>query len=94
MNLYLISQNIVNGYDTYDSAVVSAETSEEARTIHPSAYVTHIDNNNWMGGDFSRTYINNESSWVRCDQLEDISVELLGTTLRGKGLIFSSFNAG
>ena len=35
MSLFLISQNIRKGYDTYDSAVVSAETPEEAATIHP-----------------------------------------------------------
>lgn len=33
MKLYLISQNVNNGYDTYDSAVVCAETEEEARMI-------------------------------------------------------------
>lgn len=44
MNLYLISQEINLDYDTYDSArnawiqiskVVAAESSEEARDIHP-----------------------------------------------------------
>lgn len=36
MNLYLISQNYCNGYDTYDSAVVVAATQDEAIDIHPS----------------------------------------------------------
>ena len=35
MNLYLISQNRNNGYDTYDSAVVAAESEEKARMIRP-----------------------------------------------------------
>lgn len=35
MKLWLIEQNINNGYDTYDSAVVAAKTEEEARNIHP-----------------------------------------------------------
>ncbi len=35
MNLYLISQNESNGYDTYDSAVVAAETNLKARKTHP-----------------------------------------------------------
>jgi hypothetical protein len=36
MNIYLIWQNEVRGYDTYDSAVVVAESEEEAKEIHPS----------------------------------------------------------
>lgn len=35
MNIYKISQ-VYNGYDTYDSAVVIAETEEAARNTHPS----------------------------------------------------------
>lgn len=35
MHLYLISQQTNNGYDTYDSAVVAAESEEAARSIHP-----------------------------------------------------------
>ena len=35
MNLYLISQHVNNELDTYDAAVVAAETEEEARHIHP-----------------------------------------------------------
>ena len=31
--LYKIWQNTNNGYDTYDSAIVCAETEEEARNI-------------------------------------------------------------
>lgn len=37
MNLYLITQEVNNNYDTYDSAVVAAETEDEARAIHPSS---------------------------------------------------------
>src|SRR6266550_3316382 len=33
MKLWLISQYVNAGYDTYDSAVVAAETEEEARLI-------------------------------------------------------------
>lgn len=35
MNIYLISQDHVNGYDTFDSAVVIAASEEDARRIHP-----------------------------------------------------------
>lgn len=33
MKLYLISQDVNNGYDTFDSAVVAAKTEEDARKI-------------------------------------------------------------
>ena len=36
MNLYLISQSDVEGYDTFSDAVVAAYTEDEARTIHPN----------------------------------------------------------
>lgn len=36
MKLYLISQNLVDGYDTYDSAVVAAKSEE-----HTSIYILH-----------------------------------------------------
>jgi hypothetical protein len=35
MNIYLISQSDVKGYDTFDSAVVLAETPEKAGQIYP-----------------------------------------------------------
>jgi hypothetical protein len=38
MNLYLVSQDINTGYDTYDSMIVSAESEIDARNIHPSCY--------------------------------------------------------
>ena len=36
MNLYLISQSTVGGYDIYDTAVVAAETIEQAANTHPN----------------------------------------------------------
>ncbi len=35
MNIYLLEQDCVDGYDTYDSAVVIAENGTEAKYIHP-----------------------------------------------------------
>jgi hypothetical protein len=37
MKLWLISQTENNDYDTYDSAVVAAETEEDARQMHPGS---------------------------------------------------------
>ena len=36
MKLFLLTQNINNEYDTFDSCVVAAEDAETARNIHPS----------------------------------------------------------
>lgn len=38
MNLYLLEQSVVRGYDTYDSCVVCAATTEEARLIRPNRF--------------------------------------------------------
>lgn len=35
MNIYLLSQDVVCGYDTYDSCVVFAKDEESARMVHP-----------------------------------------------------------
>ena len=37
MNLYLLTQNENNGYDTYDSMVVSAENEEDAKYLSISS---------------------------------------------------------
>lgn len=37
MNLYLLSQTQNQSYNTYDSAVVAAESEEHARATHPSS---------------------------------------------------------
>ena len=44
MNLYRISQTVNRDWNTYDSAVVAAETENDARNIHPSG-----DNSSFSG---------------------------------------------
>jgi len=79
MNIYRISQNVNNDYDTYDSAIVCANTEDEARWIHPSG-------DKWDG---KRGHY---GSW--CD-VEDVCVELIGTSCdNSHGVILASFNAG
>jgi len=48
MKLYKIWQEINKGYDTYDSAVVCAESEEEARKIPPDD-ISYLE----MWADFS-----------------------------------------
>ena len=97
MKIYLLSQDIVNGYDTYDSAVVIAENEDEARKIHPNILVTHITNGQWMGTYSGGEEYEKESfDWVRCSDIDKISVKYIGEadTIQQKGVVLASYNAG
>ncbi len=99
MKLYLISQDINSGYDSYDSAVVSAESEEDARKIHPDYpdFVTHVKGNKWMGtySENGEEYdMDNERNWIPYKDISKIEVEYLGTTNQKRGVILASFNAG
>ena len=43
MNLYLLTQDTNNDYDTYDSCVVASETEEEAQLMHPNEKYVYKD---------------------------------------------------
>ena len=82
MKLYIISQEVNTGYDTYDSAVVAAESEEDAKTIHPGGEtepVREIDRHfyEWCG-------------------LAHVKVELIGVAVKGtkRGVIVASYKAG
>ena len=81
MNLYLISQDVNDEYDTYDSAVVCAETEDEARMIHP------VDEE-WDG-----SKAENYCEW--CD-VKDVQVKIIGVAANNLqiGVILASYNAG
>ena len=82
MNLYRISQDVnKNLYDTYDSAVVCAETVDDARLTHPD----ELDNP-WNGIDRHRDWAN----------ASDVKVEFIGTASEDllKTVVVASFNAG
>ena len=84
MNLYLIRQNMNCGYDTYDRAVVIANSEEEAKTIHPQGF-------RWENGSWNTRW----SCYAWCHP-EHVTVELIGTTTSGNtgDVIIASFNAG
>jgi hypothetical protein len=99
MNLYLISQDVNNGYDTYDSAVVAAKSGNDARTINPCAYVTHVTDGQWMGtysggASKGKAYKQDSHSWISYSSIDIINVKYLGTTKLKRGVVLSSFNAG
>ena len=93
-NIYLISQSINDDYDTHDSAVVIAESEEEARRMHPE--------NSWglktvdiRDGKFvtNNTY-NPCCTW--CEDVSYVKVKLIGTANEDieEKYICTSFNAG
>lgn len=78
MKLYLLSQDVIRGYDTWDSCVVAAESEEDAKNTHPCPMSR-------MGSDFAY-------GWPETP--EEVTVEYLGETNQSAGVICASFNAG
>jgi hypothetical protein len=97
LKLFLLSQNAVRGYDTYDSMVVVAENAEVAKRISPTDSHKWSDENNcWtflLANDPSGIK-RHRSDWA--NRLEDIKVEELGDANENQkaGIICASFNAG
>jgi hypothetical protein len=92
MKLWLISQSYNNGYDTYDSAVVAAETEEEAKTTNPKEDL-FWDGGGWYYETWDGVKVPSyHASWSEPHHVE---VEYLGETDRDiKGVVLASFNAG
>jgi hypothetical protein len=90
MILYLISQTANTGYDTYDSAVVAAETPDEAIRIHPSGGMTWDEKREGWAWGGTAAY---DGAWTRPDLVScrQIGIADPGT---GPGVICASFNAG
>ena len=89
MNLYLLSQSVNNGYDTFDSCVVVAKNLEEAVLIHPRGrlFKDFDKTSPFRGFSFSSNWANPEE--VKC--------ELIGkaiSLLKANSVICASFNAG
>ena len=80
MKLWLISQQQTNAYDTFDSAVVAAETESDARQIHP-------------GGQDEWDYTSCKT-W--CDGPDQVEVEYIGECREGMaaGVVLASFKTG
>lgn len=85
MNIYLLWQNTVCGYDTYDSAVVIAGNEESAKMIHPYSAST---------GKLERLEDHNCGTWPTSPA--DVKTKLLGQAAPGSesGCVLASFNAG
>jgi hypothetical protein len=80
MNLYLLTQNQNNGYETYDSLIVAAPDIEDARLIGPNP-------------DYKfQSYL--FSAWA--NESSAVEVTLIGVAAPNikRGVVLASFNAG
>lgn len=85
MKLFKISQNVNNGYDTFNSAVVIASSTEMAQLMHPrydeTAGVVPDGHDRW--------------AYMEWPRPEFVSVEYLGETAATMpGIVCASYNAG
>ena len=80
MNIYLLTQTEIGGYDTYDSCVVCAENEEAASKILPSQH-SSWEREPWR-------------MWA--SRPENVTVKLIGVAADGvePGVVLASFNAG
>lgn len=85
MNLYLISQDVNTGYDTFDSAVVAAESEEAARNTFPHFGRGLCEHPRW---------VKHYGEWAASP--DQVKAELIGTAVEGTqpGCICASYNAG
>ncbi len=95
MNLYRISQNVNEGYDTYDSAVVAAESSDIAKLIHPDGHYQWIDRA-WKAQRADLSWYEEGARYGSWTLPENVQVEHIGSAKEGtvEGVIVASFNAG
>jgi hypothetical protein len=95
LSLYLISQNVNNDWDTYDSAVVAARDEDDAKHINPDGY---MEEGWWKNDDqpYEFTSWSKPRAFLGWCHPEDVKVEYIGKASPdiARGVVCSSFNAG
>lgn len=94
LQLYRISQTKNDEYDTFDSAVVVAESEAAAREIHPDpTFIWHNEHQEWGNG-----CLGWDANGLDCwSHPKDVNVELIGIPderFHAGDVICASFNAG
>lgn len=84
MNIYVISQETNNNYDTYSEAVVCAPSIEVAKTIHPNGNML-LTEEDW------KYY-----GYLWCSKIEEVKCKFIGCACFGieQGVVVASFHAG
>lgn len=87
MNIYHISQDDNDNYDTYDECVVYAENEEQAKCMHPCNEFAPFDK-------WPTEHGHDSGTW--CISPDKVTVKFLGSTdmVVRPSFICKSFNAG
>lgn len=88
LKLYKISQTVNTGYDTFDSAVVVAESETDASLVHPDGFCAKWDGEAWKS---ERT--TGMRTWCAP---KDVRVEFVGMPderFKAGDVVCESFNA-
>lgn len=91
MKLYKLSQSKNTDWYTYDSAIVSASSIEEARAMIPSPFYFFDDGFYYNYKHQEPAKEDTDPSW--CDP-KYVEVEQIGTTRYKKGVVLASYKAG
>ena len=97
MNLYLLTQTVNRGYDTFDSCVVCAPNEDQAKTIHPYGDRHYVEGAGWVRSDFPEfTSAMNRVRDTVWATPENITATLLGTADPSVkvGVVLASFRNG
>lgn len=94
MKLYLLSQEMNRGYDTYDSVVVCAENEEEARIINPGGFYVW-ENDSWCFhfSDGRKSFEKRDDTWCLPSEVKVEEIGIANDSVKA-GVVLSSFNAG
>lgn len=91
MKLYLVSQDVHDDYDTYDSFVVACKNEDEARNTHPDNRQKY-DGKDWYIERGGQKFYYGIQEWCVPSK---VKVKYLGEADNGVvGVILASFNAG
>lgn len=98
MNIYLLTQNEHNSYDTYDSMVIAADNEEDAKHlsfVQSCAYTNRCHHGNTTEKPVWRHYYAYTSYYNYDDWSKNPTIELIATNaLVEEGVVCASFNAG
>ena len=100
MELFKISQNVNNGYDTYSSAIVCAKDKNEAQHSCLCGYHKFHHNKLWFqysdGHEDSDGHEEEEECCSGWASAKNVKVEYIGEAKKGleKGVVCASFHAG
>ena len=98
MKLFLVSQDINDNYDTYDSMVVCAEDEPSARTMNPSWLKYYIRDDKWWytnsyWAECEVSYFGDD--WVSPSDIDKLTVTYIGEADKSveRWVVLGSYNA-